>query len=120
MTARTLYEPAPAVPRGLRWTLVALLFAWTSLWLFFVVASHFDEPEALAVETLAVAAPLVALALLAWRKPLFGGIGLFAAGVAAAFAFQNAAAYTALALPAMVFGAAFFAIGLRERRRARA
>jgi hypothetical protein len=58
------------------------------------------------------------LAIAAWRKPLWGGIGLVVAGLAAALLFRNWGAFTLLVVPAIGFGAFYVFIARRERVRA--
>jgi len=110
--------PAPAVRPALRWSVLGLLFVWVAFWATFVVLSHANEGVALLAEGGTIVVPLVALALLSWRKPLVGGVGLCLAAAVAAWFFDNLAARMILALPALLFGLFFAWVGWRERGRA--
>lgn len=115
MNAQAARRPLPLY---LHRSVLALLFVLGGFWLWFVLASHLGEGAALTAEGLVVPVPLLALALLAWRRPVIGGVALCVLGVAYAFMFSHPAARLMLTLPTCAFGVYFLIAGRTFARRA--
>jgi hypothetical protein len=102
----------------LRTLLRALLIVWAGFWAWFALAVAYGGAEApppwwIPAGMLAVLALLV---LLAWKRPMAGGIALVAAGAAAASFFRHPATQALLAAPAILLGIGCLALRWRERR----
>lgn len=93
---------------------LALLVLWAGFWLWFSVSVVLSE-RTLAWQPYAFIATIIGLAAAAWRFPRIGGILMIAAGVAAAYYYDNVWARGLLATPAIVIGA-IRAFVVRERR----
>ena len=109
MTSQAQLSPTQRLDsRGaIIWTSIvslALLAIWAGFWLWFSISVVVSEGT-LAWQPYTFIAAIIALALTAWRYPKVGGPLMIAAGLAAAFYYNNIWARTMLALPAIAIGA---------------
>lgn len=97
-------------------TMLGLVWAVAAFWTWFVIASHWNEGPALLAEGLTIVIPIVALAWLAWRKPLWAGALFVAFGAVTAWLFHNGAVYLYMSGPLLLAGAYFVWRGTRRAR----
>lgn len=114
MTTITLQGNESRTTRAVRWTMLGLVWLVAAFWAWFVVASHWDEGPALAIEGLTVVVPIAFAAWLVWKKPLWGGVLLIALGAASAWRFANVPVWVAMSGPLVLAGAYFTWVGLRR------
>lgn len=94
-------------------TMLGLVCLVAAFWAWFVIASHWNEGPALAVEGLTVVAPIAFAAWLAWRRPLWGGLLLLAFGAISAWRFASVPVWLSMSGPLLVAGAWFTWRGAR-------
>lgn len=115
MQPRETSIPPAKAPRSFRTYVLAALALWVVAWIAFVMLSHSGDRGALLAKAGTVVLPIVVGAVLAWRRPLLGGLVLTAFGAITAWLFEVAISRLALSLPAIAFGLYFAWRGVRRR-----
>jgi hypothetical protein len=113
MTTTTLRGNESKAAKIVHGTMLGLIWAIAAFWAWFVVASHFREGAALAVEGLTVVAPIVLAGWLVWKRPLWGGVLLVAFGAFTAGFFDHPAPRLLLSAPLGLAGIYFVWRGAR-------
>jgi hypothetical protein len=106
---RPAYRVVP-VRRGtqsLEWTARILALCWGGFWTWFSLAEAFSDVPGGWSHVLFPLLLVVALVILAWRTPRWGGALFVAAGVTAAVMFRDPWVWALLAAPPIVIGAMF-------------
>lgn len=115
MQPQEMSSPPAKSSRSWRKPALAALSLWVAGWIAFIVLSRSEDRGSLLAQVGTVLLPLVVGAVLAWRKPLLGGLVLIAFGAVTAWFFDIAVMRLALSLPAIAFGLYFAWLGVRRR-----
>ncbi len=89
---------------GAKWAGRLGLTAWAGFWTWFAGVEAISDGSASYWPAASIILPVCTVAILAWRKPFWGGIAALAAAAVAAGVFRGVQAWMFMAAPSAVLG----------------
>jgi len=101
--------PGPCARQGwlrpsAKWAGRVGLTVWAGFWTWFASAEALSDGAASYLPAASIIVPVCIVAILAWRKPFWGGVAAVVAAAVAAGVFRGAQAWMFMATPPAVFG----------------